>query len=88
MSDFSVQDLLGIFDNDDGSNVLTNSEFGDPRNNYINPTEEFLGRNHKNESRLEDEIDTADFLGGAEIYANPKESEKAIRKAIKNHKEK
>lgn len=37
---------------------------------------------------LEDEIDTADFLGGAEIYANPKESEKAIRKAIKNYKEK
>ena len=57
MSDFSVQYLLDIFDNDDGSNVLTNSEFGDPRNNYINPTEEFLGRNHKNESRLEDEID-------------------------------
>lgn len=36
---------------------------------------------------LADEIDPADFLGGVEIYANPKASENAIRLAIRNHKQ-
>jgi len=36
---------------------------------------------------LEDEIDTADFLGGVEIYVNPRESADAIIMAILNHEE-
>lgn len=36
---------------------------------------------------LDDEIDTADWLGGVEIYVNPRESADNIIMAILNHKE-
>lgn len=51
-------------------------------NNTCNIIDDFIRKNG-----LDDEIDTADWLGGVEIYANPRESADNIIMAILNHKE-
>ncbi|MCR5479858.1 MAG: hypothetical protein K6F27_08400 [Ruminococcus sp.] len=50
--------------------------------NTCNIIDDFIRKNG-----LDDEIDTADWLGGVEIYVNPRESADNIIMAILNHKE-
>jgi len=50
--------------------------------NTCNIIDDFISKNG-----LDDEIDTADWLGGVEIYVNPRESADNIIMAILNHKE-
>lgn len=48
--------------------------------NACNIVDEFISKNG-----LENEIDTADWLGGVEIYVNPRESAENVKAAILNH---